>query len=109
VRAQCAARAALHGLHSPSRAPSLLRVCPLCVTTGENWTDHYYFVHSVGGANASLFIIAFFATANFVLVALFVAVILGNFETKRSEMEKEQEDAYLRLWNLVHGALPPQH
>jgi hypothetical protein len=51
---------------------------------------------------SGLFILAFYALSNFVLVALFVAVILSNFETKKTEVEKEQAEAYDRLWNLVH-------
>lgn len=51
---------------------------------------------------SGLFVVAFYALSNFVLVALFVAVILSNFETKKNEVDKEQADAYDRLWKLVH-------
>ncbi len=73
------------------------------MVAGENWTDHYYFVNSLSsGKMSGLFVVAFYALSNFVLVALFVAVILSNFETKKNEVDKEQADAYDRLWKLVH-------
>ncbi len=85
----------------------LLRRMPAWLPAGENWTDRYYYVTSLGvGAAPTLLILVFFAIGNFVLMALFVAVILENFETKDSEMESEQAEAYERLRKLVMGTVP---
>ena len=71
---------------------------------GQNWTDFYYYTTSLGvGVAPTLFIILFFAFSNFVLMSLFVAIILENFETKANEIEREQANAYERLHALVQG------
>ncbi len=63
---------------------SRVHTLTIAVISGENWTNSYYYVDSLPSVSdiAALFIVVFFALANFVLMSLFVAVILGNFEVR---------------------------
>ena len=86
---------------------SWLRISPppsLVHPSGQDWTNFYYFTASLGvGVVPTLCVLLFFAFGNFVLLSLFVAIILENFETKENDVEKEQAAAYDRLQALVLG------
>ncbi|KAG0223145.1 calcium channel protein [Mortierella sp. GBA43] len=64
--------------------------------SGENWTDILYNVMSVEVpwhqvVVATVFIIAFYSFANFVLVNMLIAIIMENFEGEQEEAKHAQQ------------------
>ena len=68
-------------------------LCLFTVLTGENWNDVLY--NSMKAAENSWaaipFVIFFFVFGNYVLVNLFIAVILENFDIQDEEKREKQE------------------
>eukprot|EP01028_Stygiella_incarcerata_P003241 TRINITY_DN16303_c0_g1_i1.p1 TRINITY_DN16303_c0_g1~~TRINITY_DN16303_c0_g1_i1.p1 ORF type:complete len:988 (+),score=249.52 TRINITY_DN16303_c0_g1_i1:350-3313(+) len=68
------------------------------VMTGENWPNPMFDAMNTNEFNeivAPFFFIIFFVFANYILLNLFVAVILENFEIKEEEKQEEQRKKYL--------------
>eukprot|EP01051_Picozoa_sp_SAG22_P011938 SAG22_NODE_1195_length_5200_cov_2.280533_1_plen_1405_part_01 len=65
------------------------------VMTGEDWAMiMYYYMHCYG-PSAAIFFCVLFVYTNWVLVAMFVAVILKNFELDEDEKLRLQKEKFL--------------
>ena len=66
---------------------------------GENWTDFYVLAAQSQRSSwgAPIIILPFFIFGNFVMLSLFIAVILENFETAEEDKQKKQMEYYTRL------------
>ena len=52
------------------------------VVSGENWNDVWYSAHQAIGAGAGVYFVALVVIGNFMLLNLFVAILLGHFDSK---------------------------
>ena len=50
------------------------------IATGEGWNDIYTDVHRAAGAVTIFFFVVLIATANYMLLNLVVALLLGSFQ-----------------------------
>eukprot|EP00004_Rigifila_ramosa_P026090 TRINITY_DN7990_c0_g1_i1.p1 TRINITY_DN7990_c0_g1~~TRINITY_DN7990_c0_g1_i1.p1 ORF type:complete len:1641 (-),score=380.66 TRINITY_DN7990_c0_g1_i1:246-4454(-) len=75
------------------------------VVTGENWTDLLFesmrVSHGLSQAVVVAFFLTFYAFTNFILLNLFIAVILENFELDDEEKNRIQEAKYHRSVSRV--------
>ena len=76
-----------------------------CSGTGENWTNWYYYTVLVTSPIvASIFQIFYFILSNYVLISMFVAIILRNFDANEEEKERQQRTAYTKMQDVVTRA-----
>ena len=65
------------------------------VLTGENWNTVMYDGIRVAGASGAIYFIALVVLGNFIVLNLFLAILLGNFEG--NGLQDNEEDELVRL------------
>lgn len=78
--------------------------CACSTCAGENWTDFFYYSMLIASPYvAILFQLFYFVFSNYVLLSLFIAIIVHNFDAKAEEREHQQRTAYSRVQELVRS------
>jgi hypothetical protein len=70
------------------------------VLTGEDWSPLMYAYVNAFGWNAAVFFVFIFVVTNFVLINLFVAVIVDNFELDEDQKREYQKTQYQKQMRL---------
>lgn len=74
------------------------------LSSGENWTNWYYYALQMWPNPFTTVIqLFYYSLANYVLLALFIEIIVHNFDAKAEERERQQRTAYDRLQELVRS------
>jgi voltage-dependent calcium channel len=75
------------------------------IMTGENWTEFYYYTGLTTTAAVSTVVqIFYFILSNYVLISMFVAIIIQNFEADDAEREQQQRNAYSQIRTAIARA-----
>jgi hypothetical protein len=76
------------------------------VLTGENWNDVMHDHMQINVAYSVVFFVSLFCIGNYVLMNIFLAILLENFDDEEyvEELEKQKEDARERSMSLIESA-----
>ncbi|CAO3597764.1 unnamed protein product [Absidia cylindrospora] len=77
--------------------------------SGEDWTTVLYDVMEYGAPSGNsainaLFLSIWFAFSNFIMVNMFIAILMENFETAEEEKRQRQIQQYAEKHDSLHGS-----
>jgi hypothetical protein len=74
--------------------------------TGENWNSIMFYLYHQGKYVAIPYFILFLVSCTYIMINLFIAVIIGNFEVAiRPDPEKVQQkhlEDFVEMWSRIH-------